>query len=138
MTPKQVQLCKDSWAKVEPIASTAADIFYNNLFAADPSLQTLFKGDMPEQGKKLMDMIGAAVRLLDKPEKLIPVVQNLGIRHAGYGVENDHYDTVGSALIKTLATGLGDDFTEEVEQSWLAAYGILASTMQQAANLELV
>lgn len=133
MTPEQIELCQSSWAKVEPIATDAAALFYSNLFAADPSLQTLFKGDMQAQGAKLMDMIGAAVKLLDNAEKLIPVVQHLGARHKGYGVEEAHYATVGGALIKTLSMGLGDAFTDDVEEAWGTAYGILSSTMIDAA-----
>lgn len=134
MTPEQIQLCKSSWANVVPIADQAAALFYQNLFEADPSLKPLFKGDMEEQGKKLMDMISSAVRLLDKPDVLIPVVQRLGAGHVKYGVEDSHYETVGGALIKTLSMGLGDAFTPETEEAWLAAYTILSSTMIDAAN----
>lgn len=134
MTPEQIQLCKDSWSKVEPIADDAAALFYSNLFEADPSLQELFKGDMKEQGKKLMEMITAAVRMLDKLDQLVPIVQNLGVRHAGYGVEDSHYDTVGGALLKTLSQGLGDAFTDDVKEAWTVAYGILAKTMIDAAH----
>lgn len=136
MTPEQIQLCKDSWSKVEPIADDAAALFYSNLFEADPSLKALFKGDMAEQGKKLMEMITAAVRMLDKLDQLVPIVQNLGIRHAGYGVEESHYDTVGAALLKTLSQGLGDAYTDDVAEAWTVAYGILAKTMIDAANNE--
>ncbi len=134
MTPEQIQLCKDSWSKVEPIADDAATLFYSNLFEADPSLKNLFKGDMNEQGKKLMQMISSAVRMLDKLDQLVPIVQQLGIRHKAYGVKDSHYATVGAALLKTLSMGLGDDFTKEVEEAWTEAYGILAATMIGAAN----
>ena len=134
MTPEQIQLCKDSWAKVEPIADDAAALFYQNLFEADPSLKELFKGDMAEQGKKLMEMITAAVRMLDKLDQLVPIVQKLGVRHADYGVKDSHYDTVGGALLKTLEMGLGDAFTDDVTEAWTVAYGILAKTMIDAAN----
>ena len=138
MTPKQIQLCKSSWAKVEPIADDAAALFYNNLFEADPSLQSLFKGDMKAQGKKLMEMITSAVNMLDRLDELVPVVQALGKRHVAYGVEDSQYDTVGGALIKTLGMGLGDDFTDEVKQAWGTAYGVLATTMIEASHDETV
>ncbi len=137
MTPEQIQLCKSSWAKVEPIADDAAALFYGNLFEADPTLKNLFKGDMVEQGKKLMEMITAAVRLLDRLDQLVPVVEKLAVRHVDYGVEASHYDTVGAALLKTLEMGLGEAFTEEVKAAWAAAYGILASTMTKAAYEEV-
>ena len=134
MTPKQISLVKTSWEKVLPIAPQAADIFYTTLFEMDPALKALFPNDLTEQGTKLMAMIDTAVKLLDKPDKLIPAVQKLGERHLGYGTMPEHYDTVGAALIKTLATGLGKDFTAPVKKAWTAVYTTLATTMIDAAN----
>jgi len=133
MTPAQIVLIQESFAKVLPIAETAAEIFYARLFELDPRLKPLFKGDMKEQGAKLMAMLNLVVNKLTDLEALVPAVQQLGCRHAGYGVEDSHYDTVGEALIWTLGQGLGDDFTEEVKEAWLNAYGLLASTMKEAA-----
>ncbi len=135
MNAEQIELVQESWEKVEPIAEQAADIFYTTLFEMDPELQTLFKdGDMQEQGAKLMEMIGAAVGLLDNLEKLVPIVQKLGVRHGGYGVKDSHYDTVGAALLQTLEAGLGSYFDNNIKEAWTAVYGVLASTMQAAAN----
>jgi methyl-accepting chemotaxis protein len=134
MTPEQIELVKDSWEKVEPIADQAADIFYNTLFELDPSLKLLFKGDISEQGKKLMSVLSTAVNLLDNLEKLVPVAQELARRHVGYGVKNEHYAIVGEALLKTLEAGLGSYFTEDVKDAWATVYGLLSKTMIEAAN----
>ncbi len=99
----------------------------------NPSLKLLFKGDMTEQGGMLMAMIGTAVANLDKPETIVPAVQDLGRRHATYGVLSAHYDTVASALLWTLGQGLGNDFTPPVEAAWTEAYTILATVMKDAA-----
>lgn len=133
MNDTQVTLVKESWEKVKPISDTAAELFYGRLFELDPSLQSLFKGDMKEQGEKLMKMITVAVQGLDKLDTIVPAVQALGVRHAGYGVEDSHYDTVGSALIWTLQSGLGDAFDKETETAWGEAYTVLATTMKDAA-----
>lgn len=135
MTPHQIQLVRTSFAQVEPIAAQAATIFYNNLFAADPSLRTLFRGDMAAQGERLMTMIGAAVGLLERPHALLPVLRSLGSRHAGYGVKDEHYATVGVALLLTLEQGLGEAFTPEVREAWTVMYGIVSRTMMEAAAL---
>ncbi|MBP8184557.1 MAG: hypothetical protein KAX95_01655 [Pseudomonas sp.] len=134
MQQHTITLVQDSWQKVAAIAPQAAELFYQNLFTADPSLKPLFKGDMPEQGKKLMQMIGAAVGKLHDLPALVPILQGLGKRHAGYGVEDSHYQTVGSALLQTLAQGLGSDFTEEVKQAWTAVYTVMAEVMVAAAK----
>ena len=133
MTPQDKQLVQDSFAKVAPIADQAAALFYQNLFDRDPALKALFRGDMVEQGRKLMQMITVAVKGLDRLDSLVPAVQELGRRHVNYGVLPQHYDTVGAALIDTLATGLGPAFTPDVRQAWIAVYGVLAATMKDAA-----
>lgn len=133
MTSDQIRLVQSSFQKVIPISETAADLFYRRLFELDPSLRALFKGDMKTQGQKLMQMIAAAVQGLDKPDTLIPIVQSLGKRHAGYGVQTHHYDTVGAALLWTLEQGLGKDFTPETKSAWTETYKLVAGTMQGAA-----
>jgi len=133
MTPEQAELVKSSWEKVIPIADKAAELFYGKLFELDPSLKPLFKGDMTEQGKKLMKMINTAVNGLDRLDEIVPAVQQLGVRHIAYGVKDEHYDTVGAALLWTLEAGLGDVFTDEVKEAWAITYGVLADTMKVAA-----
>ena len=97
----------------------------------------MFKGDMTEQRRKLMQMLTAAVKGLDRLDRLVPVVEDLGRRHAGYGVADAHYDTVGAALLWTLEKGLGSAFTPEVKEAWATVYGLLATTMKNAAAREL-
>jgi hemoglobin-like flavoprotein len=134
MTPRQIVLVQESWKDVIPMADEAAGLLYARLFALDPSLEAMFKGDMREQGRKVMSMIAVAVNSLTRLESIVPAVQALGRRHAGYGVENRHYDVVESALLWTLEQGLGAGFTREVEDAWRTAYRVLANTMKQAAN----
>ena len=132
MTPEQKTLVQESFALVAPIAETAAELFYGRLFELDPSLRDLFHGDMREQGRKLMQMLTVAVRGLDHLEEIVPAVQALGRRHAGYGVLDEHFETVGAALLWTLEQGLGSAFTPAVAQAWATAYNVLASTMKDA------
>jgi hemoglobin-like flavoprotein len=129
-----VSLVQSSWKKVTAIAPQAAELFYQNLFAADPALKPLFKGDMTEQGRKLMRMIDAAVGKLDDLDMLVPVLQDLARRHNGYGVKKKDYQTVGAALLKTLERGLGKDFTAEVKEAWASVYGVMAEVMIAAAS----
>lgn len=134
MTPREISLVKTSFQKVAPIAEQAAAIFYARLFELDPSLRGLFRGDMAEQGRKLMHMLGLAVNGLDRLETLAPVVRQLGMRHAGYHVREEHYDTVGEALLWTLGKGLGPEFTTEMQAAWARTYWLLAETMKAGAR----
>ncbi len=136
MKPETITRVQDSWRHVSAIAPQAAELFYKNLFAADPSLQRLFKGDMAAQGKQLMQMIGAAVGKLNDLNSLVPILQGLGKRHAAYGVREAHYQTVGGALLKTLGQGLGDKFTPAVKAAWTEVYGVMAEVMVTAAKSE--
>ena len=133
MTPRQKLLVQQSFAEVVPIADVAARLFYARLFDLDPSLESLFTGDMDEQGRKLMQMLTVAVRGLDRLDELVPAVRALGERHVRYGVRDEHYATVGSALLWTLELGLDEAFTPEVRDAWAAVYTVLADTMKQGA-----
>ena len=134
MEQATIDAVQGTFAKVEPIAPQAAELFYGRLFELDPSLKPMFKGSMEEQGAKLMRMIGIAVRGLNDLGSIVPAVQNLGVRHIGYGVKDEHYDTVGAALLWTLEQGLGDAFTPDVKQAWTDVYTVLATTMKDAAH----
>ena len=132
MTPQELRLIKNSWNQVNPIAADAARLFYRRLFELDPRLKTLFKGDMEEQGHRLMTMLATVVSGLEEVETILPTVRNLGHRHASYGVKAKDYETVGAALLWTLEQGLGDRFTADVKAAWTKAYTILADTMRTA------
>jgi hemoglobin-like flavoprotein len=134
MNNEQINLVKTSFEKIEPYREMVAVLFYERLFQIEPELRRLFKSDLGEQGKKLMQMIGLAVRGLDRIEELVPAVQNLGMRHASYGVEDRHYETVAKALLWTLEKVLVRDFTAETKEAWTAVYKLLAETMQNAGN----
>ena len=134
LTAAQKTLVQTSFATIVPIADDAAALFYQRLFELDPSLQAMFRGSMIEQRKKLMQMLTAAVKGLDRIEQLEPVLQDLGRRHIHYGVRDEHYDTVGAALLWTLEMGLGSAFTAETREAWTAVYGLLAATMKEAAR----
>lgn len=133
MEPEQIMLVQESWEKVVPIADKAAELFYGKLFEMDPSVEALFEISAEEQGRKLMSTLNLVVRGLNKPEALVPVLKELGRRHLNYGVQNEHYDTVGAALLWTLEQGLGDAFTGEVKEAWTAAYALMSGVMKEAA-----
>jgi hemoglobin-like flavoprotein len=136
MIREQINLVRESFAKVEPVAEEAAVLFYVRLFELDPALRPLFKNDIREQGLKLMLMIRFAVDGLERPEELFPAVRSLGARHAAYGVEDRHYETVGATLLWTLEEALKTDFTAEIKAAWTAVYSLLAENMKDAARRE--
>lgn len=136
MNAHHAALIRRSFDQVAPVADQAAALFYRRLFEQSPELRPLFRGDMNQQGRRLMEMIGAAVRLLDHPSALLPVLAQLGARHAGYGVEPDDYRKVGQALIATLAEALGDAFDEPTREAWSAMYALVSTTMIAAAGAE--
>ena len=135
-TEEQALLVQETFEKVAPFAEGLAEMFYNRLFELDPSVRPLFTGDMKEQGEQLMSMITTAVSGLNDLEKLVPTIKMLGLRHADYGVVDKHYDTVGEALLWTVERELGEDFTPEVNDAWVAFYTLLARIMKEVAEAE--
>jgi nitric oxide dioxygenase len=130
----EIVLIQESFGQIAGITDHAAALFYARLFELDPSLRPLFRGDIQEQGRKLMAMLSTAVAALERLDGLTPTLRQLGVRHADYGVREEHYSTVGTALLWTLEKGLGPDFTAEVRAAWIAVYTFLADTMIEAAR----
>jgi hemoglobin-like flavoprotein len=134
MTFDKQDLVRSSFAAVAPNAAAVSAMFYARLFELNPTLRPLFKRDMAAQGRKLMAMIATAVANLHDLDAVIPDIEQLGRRHVGYGVTDQDYDTVGSALLWTLEQGLGEAFTPATRAAWAECYVTLAGVMQQAAQ----
>jgi len=133
MTRHQIELVQSSFNLVVPILEPATMMFYDRLFQLDPSLRPMFRIPQAEQARKLGHVLTVVVKGLSRPEQILPAVEELGRRHANYGVQPEHYATVGAALLWTLQAGLGEAFTAEVHDAWSSAYHLLSSTMQKAA-----
>lgn len=133
ITPRQIQLIQQSFAKVEPISDKAAEIFYNKLFEYEPSVRPMFKSNMQNQGRKLMSTLKVAVKALNDLDGLVPVLQKMAVKHVDYGVRAEHYTPVGNALLYALKVGLGEDWTPELRQAWVEVYRLIAKTMKDAA-----
>jgi nitric oxide dioxygenase len=129
MTPDQVKLVQQSFAKVAPISETAAVLFYDRLFEIAPQVKAMFPSDMTEQRRKLMAMLAAVVNGLADLETILPAASALAQRHVAYGAKAEHYPVVGSALLWTLEKGLGEAWTPELAAAWTAAYGTLSGFM---------
>ncbi|ESR26812.1 globin family protein [Lutibaculum baratangense] len=134
MTPGDIELVKTSFQAIVPMKEAAAALFYKRLFEIDPALRDLFPADMAGQGLKLMTALAFAVRGLERPQTILPVLEGLGRRHAFYGVEERDYATVGQALVETLDAAMGEEFTPELRAAWIAAYMLLSGAMIEAAR----
>lgn len=133
VTPDRLILVQASFSKVASRLDAVGPHFYQRLFDIDPSLRLLFRGNISTQGRKLTAMVEFFVRELDRIDTLLPIVQALGVRHAHYGVRENHYDSFGAAWLWTLAQELRADFTPEVKDAWLAVYTLLANAMKESA-----
>ena len=136
LTKRDIEIVQSDWEKVEPVAETAARLLYDRLFVLDPSARSLFPADIADQRRKLVRMIGAAVYGLANPEILMPLVRFLGRKHVRFGVRDEHYDTVGAALLWTLKQELGPAFGPESEAAWSRVYAVLVEAMRSADDAE--
>jgi hemoglobin-like flavoprotein len=118
MTPAQIKAIQDSFAKVTPVAPQAAALFYGRLFEIAPSVKPLFRGDMEEQGHKLMATLAVVVNGLGNLNAILPAASALAKRHVGYGVKAEHYEPVGAALLWTLERGLSAQWTPDLAAAW--------------------
>jgi hemoglobin-like flavoprotein len=135
MNTINVGLVQRTWDMMAPIADEASRMFYDRLFELDPSLRAMFaNANMDEQRQKVVQTITVAVHSLGRLHELMPAVEELGRKHAGYGVKKRHYATAGAALFDMLEWGLGDAFTAEARESWTNTYTTLAEAMQRAGS----
>jgi len=130
MTPQQIALVQSTFKSVAPIASRAADLFYDRLFEIAPDVRQLFSTDLAVQKVKLMAMLAKVVNNLHQLEVILPSLRQLGERHRDYGVSADHYAPVGAAMLWTLEQGLGSTFSPDVKAAWTEAYCALAGAMR--------
>lgn len=133
LTPEQTHRIRKTFDRVERQSHVAALVFYKNLFELDPSLRPLFTTDIETQAGKLMDMLATALSLLERQDQLTNVLEDLGARHVAYGVETQHYETVGTALLAMLESVLGKEWTPETRQSWGELYQFISATMLRGA-----
>ena len=129
MTPTEIALVRQGFDRIAPLAQDVGVTFYQTLFALDPSLRPLFRGDIRAQAGHLMGALAMVVQSLDDLGPVLDKVQALGRRHGGYGVQPRHFDIVGQAFLATLAAGLGTAFTPDARAAWTTAYQTLAGAM---------
>jgi hemoglobin-like flavoprotein len=134
MTREQIHLIRRSFAELARRQHVAALVFYRRLFEIDPQLRSLFVGDIEEQARKLMEMLGILILMLERSHGLELELRAMGARHAGYGVLDAYYATVGEALLYMLAESLNGDFTVDVRAAWTALYAAVETTMKAGAK----
>ena len=134
MTPEQVQIIKSTFAAVIKDKVKVGLLFYDRLFTIAPDTKPLFKNDLAEQSRKLMDTLALAIGMLRDMPTLVTTLEGLARRHVAYGVKDEHYDQVGAALLWTLEQGLGSAFTPQAKEAWAALYGTAAKVMRDAAK----
>jgi len=133
MNSEQTLLVRSSWPAVAANADMLTVRFYERLFEIDDSAARLFAGiDMTTQRARLAQALAVVVKSLDDPDRLLPAIAALGKRHAHYGVESHHFDSVGQALLVALADSLGEEFNPDVRRAWTDAYALVASVMRRA------
>jgi methyl-accepting chemotaxis protein len=114
-----VALLRSSFQAIAPRADDVARRFYARMFAVYPQVRPLFAGTDPDaQRSKLMASVAAVVALVDRPDELEPVLQQMGARHEDYGVQAHQYEYVCASMLATLAETLGEGWTAEVAQTW--------------------
>jgi hemoglobin-like flavoprotein len=133
LTADQIHRLRKSFIQVERQSHVAALVFYQRLFELDPALRPLFKTDIELQAEKLMEMLTAALSLMERPGELTSTLEDLGARHVGYGVKAEHYSTVGTALLAMLEGVLTKDFTPETRLAWTDLYALISGTMLRGA-----
>jgi hemoglobin-like flavoprotein len=127
MDEKSIRLIRESFADIAALAAPAAILFYGRLFRIDPSMRdALIHADMRAQGTRFIAVLGYAVTMLDRPERLLPIARDLARR---LGLEPGHHVSIGAALEWMLEECLAEEFTPELRAAWSGAYRELAAAV---------
>lgn len=112
--------------------------FYTNWFAADLSVRDLFPPDMEEQRRvfahALTWLFGELIA--QRAEEPITFLAQLGRDHRKYGVTQQHYDSMQSALYGALKARLADRWTDRLAAATRDAVALFIGVMRGAADAE--
>ncbi len=134
MRDREIHILKESFNKVLAVKDNFVKLFYQNLFQLDPGLEKLSLPDTSTMEEELMKALKLLVNGLEQYHDTVPIAQELAVAtHLPYGVTADVYDISNIALIRTLETILGNDFTPEVKAAWIDSMSRLARVMKEAA-----
>jgi nitric oxide dioxygenase len=134
MNPNHVDLIRDSFVQMLVEPERTARIFYDRLFELAPETRPLFRNDMAEQGRLLVDALARIVTGLSRLEAMLPALRKLAEGHVGYGVEERHYAIAGDALLHVVAVYGGANMDPTTLEAWTVAYQLVAGTMIEASN----
>lgn len=133
MHPDTASRIRQSWSLILPQRKAVCRDFYERLFVRYPELRPLFKGEIGEQADLFVTMINTVISALEHPERVRPLIETLGARHAQYGVHPEDYAKFEQVLLETLREALGEEFDAEVEAAWCQVFEALSQTMQAGA-----
>ncbi|NEX17311.1 MAG: hypothetical protein C1943_11915 [Halochromatium sp.] len=133
MHPDTASRVRQSWALILPQRKTVCRDFYQRLFDRYPELRPLFKGEIGQQADLFVTMINTVISALEHPERVRPLIETLGSRHADYGVQSEDYAKFEAVLLETLREALGDEFNAEAQEAWHEVFETLSQTMQAGA-----
>ncbi|KAJ3090917.1 hypothetical protein HK102_002254 [Quaeritorhiza haematococci] len=104
--------------------------FYAKLFAKTPDLKRLFH-DMQRQIRAFGGLLETIVNRQEEILFIQETAIELGRRHFTYGVKIEMFQPMVSALIETLREHGENEFTPEIESSWVKAIGMIVRYMKE-------
>jgi hemoglobin-like flavoprotein len=133
-----VRRVQASWAQLEPQVEALGVALMREFFRRCDEAKPLFAfGNMsyddpaaePAMRKHaimLMSTVGSCIAGLRDFEAMIPTLVSVGKMHAKFGTRmREFFPPMGAALIATLRSALGEEFTPEVEAAWVDMYGVV-------------
>ncbi len=134
MRDREIHLLQESLAKILPVKKEASELFYNKLFNSDPNIKNICRTKAEEREKKFVQVLNLLIGVMDKIHEIDPIVHDITLTYIERGITDKDYDTFGKALISTLQTVLGKDFTPEAKSAWMTAYSLLSKAMKDVTK----
>ncbi len=128
---KHREMVREHIEMLMPMMSSLHTKFYTHLFLIDPAQATVFNGSAVALNRKFINMM-ATFRSIRHLEKMHTTIEHLSQRHVTYGLQPEHIEPFGKALIAALSEQLGDQFTDELRTAWISTYDQVTSIMKSS------
>jgi len=129
LSPKTVEIVKQTAAPVAANAEAITKRMYEILFQTHPETKEFFENADPDQHKKLAGAVSAYAANIDNLGALTQAVKKMSLTHIKNKVQPEHYPIVGVSLLGAIKDVLGEAATDEVLEAWKEAYFFLADIL---------
>jgi nitric oxide dioxygenase len=133
LTKEQVAIIKATAPILKEYGNTITTLFYSTMIKENPELNNIFNTTNQannHQPAALAGSLYAYASYIDDLGVLSPAIEKICQKHVSLYVRPEHYDIVGTYLLRAMGEVLGEALTPEILAAWGEAYWQLANLVR--------